>query len=74
MPCLAHSCHELDISPDGDNGWGWLRLRGAGWEQQWAWGGLGMEEAVWGSRLLLAPHLQGPVDDVSHNQKHHSVL
>ena len=28
---------------------------------------------MWGSRLLLAPHLQGPVDDVSHNQKHHSV-
>lgn len=66
-PCSAHSCHELGVLSPG----GWP---GAGGEQGRGSSGDG---GVWVWRKQRggpALHSQRPVDDVPHDQEHHSVL
>lgn len=75
VPCSAHSCHELAVLSPAEG-----TAAGGGLGPQ-EWGGGGSREGERragrsgaGSGLCPAPHLQRPVDDVSHDQEHHSIL
>lgn len=74
VPCSAHSCHELAVLSPAEG----TAAGGLGPQE---WGGGGSREGELragrsgaGSGLCPAPHLQRPVDDVSHDQEHHSIL
>lgn len=66
--CSAHSCHELAVLSPAAAGGGPCHGSSSRDGERWA------GRSSVGSGTRPAPHLQRPIDDVSHHQEHHSIL